>query len=111
MRDPGGILICLERRKMSIGAAIEADNCKVEAIIGAENLAIAFGGRCNRQSSSAGRKGVNKFTSSYHFVSPSTKQMLGYSRTVATEQHCIALLKDAGIHQRLLHARPTDAGG
>src|ERR1035437_4135963 len=70
MRDAGGVLICLESGKMSVASPMEADNCKIDAIIGAENLAITFGGRSNRQTCSTYRERVKEFTSSHHLVSP-----------------------------------------
>ena len=35
-------LVCLERGKMSVGTPVEPDNGKIQAIVGAENLAIAL---------------------------------------------------------------------
>ncbi len=77
--DPGCVLVCLESGKMSIGAAMKADHSKVEAIIGAEDLAIALGGRSDRQTRGSYCKGVEKFTSSNQFVSPFEQRKCGLS--------------------------------
>ena len=42
MRDAGGAPVRLERRQMSVGAPVKTDHSKVQAIVGAENLAIAL---------------------------------------------------------------------
>src|ERR1700733_3423668 len=47
MRDAGGVPIRLERREMCVGAAIETDNGKVEAVIRAKYLAITLCRTCN----------------------------------------------------------------
>ncbi len=42
VRDAGGVLICLERGEMRVGAAVKADDGEVEAVIGAEDLAVTL---------------------------------------------------------------------
>ena len=56
---------------------MNADHGKVEAIVGADNLAIALGGRSNRQTCRSDSKRINKFTSSYQFFSPSKQHVRG----------------------------------
>ena len=73
MRDAGGILVRLERGKVGIGAAIQANHRKVKAVVGAKNPSIALRGTSNRQASRSHCKRIHKFTPGYHFVSPSKK--------------------------------------
>jgi hypothetical protein len=68
------VLVCLERSKVSIGARVEADHGKVDAIIGAENLTVAFSGRSESYSGGSNRQGVEKLTSCNQFISPSDQQ-------------------------------------
>ncbi len=41
VRDAGSALVCFKGREMSVATAIQANHCKVEAIEGAEDPAIA----------------------------------------------------------------------
>ena len=66
MRDAGGAPVGLERREMSVGAAVQTDDSKVQAIVGTEYLAIAFSRASDRQTRRSNRKGIEKLTSSYH---------------------------------------------
>ena len=76
MGDVHRILIGLERRQVRVGATIQADYGEVEAFIGAHDLAVAFGGRTDRQPCRSHRKCVKEFTSGDHSVSSATTQML-----------------------------------
>ena len=48
MGDAGGVLVRLERREMSVATAIQTDDGKVQAIVGTQDLAIAFCRRSHR---------------------------------------------------------------
>ena len=68
VRDAGGAPVRLERGEMSVGAAIQPNHGKVEAIIGTENLAIALCRGSHGQPRRAHRKCIEKLTScSHHF--------------------------------------------
>ena len=54
---------------MSIGAAVQADHRKIEAIIGSHDLGVALGGRSNRETRRSYGHSVEKLASSYHFYS------------------------------------------
>src|ERR1700728_5414419 len=47
--DAGGFLVGLERGEMGIGTLVQANDCKVEAIVGPENLAVALSAGADRQ--------------------------------------------------------------
>ena len=66
MRDAGGVPVGLERREMSVGAPVKADDSKVQAIVGTEDLAIAFSRASHGQARRSNRKRIEKLTSSYH---------------------------------------------
>ena len=66
MRDAGGAPVGLERREMSVGTPVQADHGKVQAIVGAQNLAIALGRASHGQARRSNRKRIEKLTSSYH---------------------------------------------
>jgi hypothetical protein len=51
-----------------IGAAVESDDGKVYAIVGSDDLGIAFGVRADGYASSAYREGVEEFTSGDHVL-------------------------------------------
>ena len=71
MRDSRRLPVGAQRGEMRIGAAIEADDGKVETIVGTENLPITFRAGGNRQSSRSEDKCVNKIASSDHcFLRP-----------------------------------------
>ena len=57
MRDAGAAPVRLERREMSIGAAVKANNGKVEAVIRTKYLAIAL----RRTSHSQPRRPYGKY--------------------------------------------------
>src|SRR5215469_333129 len=66
MRNACGTAIDFEGGQMSVSAAVQTDNCKVDTIIRAKNLAIAFGGRSDGHAGSASREHVKKFTPCDH---------------------------------------------
>ena len=70
MRDAGSILVRLQAVEMRIASRMEADNGKVKAIVGAQNLSVAFGGGLNSKARRAYCKSIEKFTSCNQFVSP-----------------------------------------
>ena len=70
MRDAGGAPVRLERREMSVGAPVQADDGKVQAIVGTEDLAIALGRRSHGQARRPNRKRIEKLTSSNHIHRP-----------------------------------------
>ena len=47
VRDPCSIFIRLESGKMSIGAAIETNDCKVDSVVRAHDLTVALRRRSN----------------------------------------------------------------
>ena len=51
---------------MSVGAPVEADDGKVQAIVGPQDLAIALGRASHGQARRPNRKRIEKLTSSYH---------------------------------------------
>src|ERR1035441_6718300 len=66
VRDAGSASVRLERREMSIGAPIKTDNSKVEAIIGAEDLAITLCRSFHGQPRRAHCQCIEKLTSRNH---------------------------------------------
>src|SRR6266436_1866413 len=56
----------LERREMGIAASIQTDHSKVEAIVGAEDLAVTLCRRSNGQACCAQRQCIEKLTSCNH---------------------------------------------
>src|SRR5271154_285299 len=69
MRDAGGTPIRLERREMSISAAIKANNAKVEAVIRTEDLAITLRRTSHSQSRRSYGKCIEKLASCNHLFS------------------------------------------
>src|SRR5271163_2087093 len=69
IRDPRRGLVRLKRRKMRIGPAIQADDRKVEAVVGSHDLGIALGGRADGQTRRSHRQCVEKLPPSNH-ISP-----------------------------------------
>src|SRR5258708_24476115 len=66
MRDAGGAPVRLERREMSVGATIQANHGKVEAVIRSKDLTVAL---CRRSYCNGGRshcEGIKKLTSCNH---------------------------------------------
>ena len=55
---------------MSVGTPVQTDNGKVEAIVGAEDLAIAFCRSSHRQARRSNCKRIEKLTSSNHIHFP-----------------------------------------
>ena len=53
---------------MGVGAAVEADDGEVDAVVGAHNLGVAFGVRADGYASSAYREGVEEFSSGDHVL-------------------------------------------
>ena len=74
MGDARRFLVPLESSEVRIGSRVEPDDGKVEAIVGAHDLAVAFGSRTNRQTSGSNSKCVEKLTSSNQFASPFERQ-------------------------------------
>jgi hypothetical protein len=69
MRDSRGAFVCLERREVSVGAAVQTDDGKVESIIRSKNLAIALCRSSHGQSRRAHSKGIEKLASrNHHFL-------------------------------------------
>src|ERR1035437_9762733 len=69
MRDSRGTLVCLERREVSVGAAVKTDDGKVESIILSKNLAIALCRGPHGQSRRAHGKCIEKLASrNHHFL-------------------------------------------
>ena len=66
MRDAGRAPVCLERREMRVGAPIQADHREVEALVGAQDLAITLCRAAYGQSGRAHCQCVDKFTSCNH---------------------------------------------
>ena len=66
VRDAGSSLVRLECRKMRIGAPIETDDSKVEAIVRAKDLSIAPCGGSRRHRCRSHRKRIEKLASSSH---------------------------------------------
>jgi hypothetical protein len=81
MGYPSRILIPLQSGEVRIGARVEADDGKVEAIVGAHDLAVAFGGRTNCQTCGSNSKRVEKLTSSNQFASPFERQQCRLSNS------------------------------
>ena len=82
MRDAGSAPVRLERREMSVGAPVQADHGKVQAIVGTEDLAIAFCRRSHRQTSRPNRKCIEKLTSSNHLHFPLSGQTSPFSHAL-----------------------------
>ena len=64
--NASSVFVCLQRGKVSVGTAVEADDRKVKAIIGTHDLAVALCSRTYCQSCRSYSKGVKKFASSNH---------------------------------------------
>jgi hypothetical protein len=63
VRDAGGAFVGFERGEVGVGAAVETDYGKVEAIVRADDTAVAFRGGTYGVSCGGGCKSVEKFTS------------------------------------------------
>ena len=74
MCNAGRLLVPLESGEMRIGPRVEADDGKVEAIVCAHDLAIAFGGGIKRQTRGSNSKRVEKLATSNQFASPFDRQ-------------------------------------
>ncbi len=67
--DVGGFAVGGEGGQMGIGAAVQTDDGKVEAVVGAEDLRITFRCGADGEPSGADRHGVQKFATSDHAFS------------------------------------------
>src|SRR6185437_5384036 len=68
--DTSGIAILCKRTKVIIASDMQAEDCKVDSVIGTENATIAFRARSYCQTRRAYHKGIEKFTSVHHSVAP-----------------------------------------
>src|SRR6202162_5893144 len=62
VRDAGSAFVGLERGEVGVGAAVETDHSKVEAIIGTEDTGVAFCGGTYGVSCGGGCESIEKFT-------------------------------------------------
>ena len=89
----------LERREMSVGAAIQTDHGKVEAVIRAKDLAIALCRSSHGQSRRAHGKCIEKLTSCNHHFS--LRHRSDRARSAG----------NSSLRQRLLESVHADACG
>src|SRR5208282_6862232 len=90
MRDAGSAAVRLERRKVSVGAAIQTNHGQVEPVIRTENLTIALRRRSHCQPRRSYGQRIEK---------------------LASRNHHSSLAGNSSPRQRLFESVHADAGG
>ncbi len=64
--DAGGLAVGVQRGEMRVAAAVEAVDGKVQPVVGAENLRIAFCRGCKRRACDTGGQAIHKCAPGNH---------------------------------------------